>query len=258
MKHKINGMTINVCENYQMMSKKAAAIVAAQVTLKPKSVLGLATGATPEGMYQELSNMSKKGEVDFTETKTFNLDEYYPIEADNPQSYAFYMNQHLFSHININKESIFMPSGFVKDVTSACKNYDKMIEESGGIDLQVLGIGNNGHIGFNEPDFHFESRTHLVSLDENTIEANARFFGTIDEVPKQAISMGIREILHSKKIVLLASGHSKAKILHDMLFGEVTPNLPASILQLHNDVNLILDKEAARIIMEVASSEIMV
>lgn len=256
MKHKINGMTINVCENYLMMSKKAAAIVAAQVTLKPKSVLGLATGATPEGMYQELSNMSKKGEVDFTETKTFNLDEYYPIEADNPQSYAFYMNRHLFSHININKESTFMPSGFVKDVTSVCKNYDKLIEESGGIDLQVLGIGNNGHIGFNEPDVYFESGTHLVSLDENTIAANARFFGRMDEVPKQAISMGIREILHSKKIVLLASGHNKAKILHDMLFGEVTPNLPASILQLHNDVNLILDKEAARIILEVASSEI--
>ena len=245
MKYRHKGMSILITDHYEEMSKKAALMVAAQVTLRPGSVLGLATGSTPEGMYKELVSMYGQGEIDFSEVKTFNLDEYYPIEENNPQSYAYYMKKHLFDHININPQEIHIPNGTAKDVETSCEDYDKKIEAAGGIDLQVLGIGNNGHIGFNEPDLHFEAGTHLVELDEETIEANARFFSQIEDVPRRAISMGIRTIMHSKKIVLLASGASKAKVIKEMLLGEVTPNLPASILLLHNDVTLILDKEAA-------------
>ncbi|VDN47620.1 glucosamine-6-phosphate deaminase [Petrocella atlantisensis] len=245
MKYRYKGMSILITEGYEEMSKKAALMVAAQVTIRPSSVLGLATGSTPEGMYKELVAMYKQGEIDFSDVKTFNLDEYYPIEERNPQSYAYYMKKNLFDHININPQEVHIPNGTAKDVETSCEVYDKMIEAAGGIDLQVLGIGNNGHIGFNEPDVHFEAGTHLVELDEETIEANARFFSRIEDVPKRAISMGIRTIMHSKKIVLLASGASKGKVIREMLFGEVTPNLPASILLLHNDVTLILDREAS-------------
>jgi glucosamine-6-phosphate deaminase len=250
MKYRHKGMSILITEGYEEMSKKAALMVAAQVTIRPSSVLGLATGSTPEGMYKELVAMYKQGEIDFSEVKTFNLDEYYPIEDHNPQSYAYYMRKNLFDHININPLQVHIPNGTARDVETSCEDYDKMIDSAGGIDLQVLGIGNNGHIGFNEPDVHFEAGTHLVELDEETIEANARFFNTIEEVPKRAISMGIRTIMHSKKIVLLASGASKGKVIKEMLFGEVTPNLPASILLLHNDVTLILDREASAYITD--------
>ncbi|MDF1617383.1 glucosamine-6-phosphate deaminase [Petrocella sp. FN5] len=243
-------MSILMTENYEEMSKKAALLVAAQVTLRPDSVLGLATGSTPEGMYKELVAMYEQGEIDFSEVKTFNLDEYYPIEENNPQSYAYYMKKNLFDHININPQEVHIPNGTARDVEASCEVYDKIIEAAGGIDLQVLGIGNNGHIGFNEPDIHFEAGTHLVELDDETIEANARFFTRIEDVPRRAISMGIRTIMHSKKIILLASGASKGKVIKAMLFGEVTPNLPASILLLHNDVTLILDKEAAAYIIK--------
>lgn len=243
-------MTIIVKENYEMMSKKAANLVAAQVTIKPQSILGLATGSTPEGMYTELVDMYNNETVDFSESKSFNLDEYYPIEATNTQSYAYYMNNHLFNHVNFGEEAVNIPNGSASDLSAACRAYDQKIYESGGIDLQILGIGNNGHIGFNEPDVHFESGTHLVELDEGTIEANARFFNSVEEVPTQAISMGIRTIMHSRKILLLASGKNKAEILEKMLFGEILPEVPASILQLHNDVTLILDKAAASLILE--------
>lgn len=238
-------MRIIVVDNYEEMSKKAAKMVASQVILKPDSILGLATGGTPLGMYKELIELYKKDEVDFNEVKTFNLDEYYGLNRENPQSYFSYMINNLFNHININKENINVPSGMAKDISTVCLEYENKIKEAGGIDMQVLGIGGNGHIGFNEPSVSFEVATHLVNLDEQTIEANSRFFDSIEDVPVKAISMGIKTIMSSKKIILLASGKNKAEIIEKAIKGKINPNVPASILQLHNDVTVILDKEAA-------------
>lgn len=245
MKRKIKGMTIFICQDYEEMSKKAANIVAAQLIIKPKSVLGLATGSTPAGMYKHLIQLYNQDDLDFSEVTTFNLDEYYPIQKTNEQSYYYYMRANFFNHINVNDHSINIPNGETTNIQKECYDYDDAIYTKGGIDLQVLGIGNNGHIGFNEPDVRFESGTHLVKLDEETIKANGRFFSNLEDVPTEAISMGIRTIMHSKKIVLLASGQSKAGIIEQMLLGDITPNVPASILQLHNEVTLILDKDAA-------------
>ena len=241
-------MRIIVVDNYEEMSKKAALMIASQVMLKPNSVLGLATGDTPLGMYKELISLYKKDEVDFKEVTTFNLDEYYGLNRDNPQSYYSYMVNNLFNSININKENINVPIGMAKDVNAACADYEKKIKEASGIDMQVLGIGGNGHIGFNEPDVDFEAETHLVNLDEQTIEANSRFFNSIEDVPVKAISMGIKTIMNSKKIILLANGISKAAAIERAVNGKISPNVPASILQLHNDVTLILDKEAASLL----------
>lgn len=248
MKNQIRGMRIIITDTYEDMSKKAATIVASQVNLKPNSILGLATGGTPVGMYQELVKMYNDNEVDFSETKTFNLDEYYPIDRDNDQSYYYYMNENLFKHINVSNDNINIPNGKAEDIEKECYEYDKNIYNSGGIDLQVLGIGNNGHIGFNEPDVTFESGTHKVKLDDETINANARFFDSVEDVPTEAISMGMKTIMQSNKIVLLANGKGKAKIIDKMLFGEISPNVPASILQLHPHVIVIIDKEAAKYI----------
>lgn len=241
----INNIKIIIVDNYDQMSKKAAAMIEAQVLLKRNSVLGLATGSTPEGMYQELVKKYQENEVDFQDVTTFNLDEYYPIAPDNPQSYAYYMHENFFKHVNVREHYQNIPSGSNTNVEETCQVYDRAIEASGNIDLQILGIGTNGHIGFNEPDVKFEAGTHLVELDEETIEANARFFDNIDDVPEQALSMGIRNIMHSKKIILMASGQNKAKAIRAMLKGPVTPELPASILQLHQDVTLIIDEAAA-------------
>lgn len=241
----INNIKIIIVDNYEQMSKKAAAMIEAQVLLKRNSVLGLATGSTPEGMYQELVKKYQENEVNFQDVTTFNLDEYYPIASDNPQSYAYYMYEHFFKHVNVREHYQNIPNGSNTNVEETCQAYDRAIEASGNIDLQILGIGTNGHIGFNEPDVKFEAGTHLVELDEETIEANARFFEHIEDVPKQALSMGIRNIMHSKKIILMASGQNKAKAIHAMLRGPVTPELPASILQLHQDVTLIIDEAAA-------------
>lgn len=237
-----NGMNIIIRENYEEVSKKAAQMVAAQITLNPNAVLGLATGSSPEGMYKNLIEMNKNDIIDFSQVITFNLDEYYNLEPTNGQSYAYYMNSKFFDHININRNNIHIPNGLTADVKKTCKDYDNAIFNHQKIDLQVLGIGTNGHIGFNEPDVHFEAGTHLVDLDDETIKANSRFFKNIDEVPKQAISMGIRNIMQSKKVVLIATGESKIKAISKMLFEEITPNLPASILQVHNDVTIIVDK----------------
>lgn len=250
MKRKIKGMTLFVCKDYDEMSIKAANILAAQLIIKPKSVLGLATGGTPAGMYKELVRLYHQDDLDFSEVTTFNLDEYYPIQKTNEQSYYHYMRTNFFNHINIDDHKIHIPNGETSDILKECSDYDNSIYAQGGIDLQVLGIGNNGHIGFNEPDIRFESGTHLVKLDEETIKANARFFENVEDVPHKAISMGIRTIMHSKKIVLLASGQAKAHIIREMLLGDITPKVPASILQLHNEVTLILDKEAASDIHE--------
>lgn len=243
-------MRIIVAANYDEMSKKAADIVASQIILKPESVVGLATGGTPVGFYSELIKIHKDGKFSFKEVKTFNLDEYYGLDKDNTQSYHYYMMKNLFNHIDINIENINIPSGTAKDIEVECKAYEAKIKNAGGIDIQVLGIGTNGHIGFNEPDVKFEAITHLVKLDEETIEANSRFFNSIEEVPKSAISMGIKTIMHAKKIVLLASGSEKAKVIESMMNGDITPDLPASILQLHPDVTLILDKDAASELIE--------
>ncbi|WP_123054574.1 glucosamine-6-phosphate deaminase [Clostridium sp. JN-1] len=238
-------MRFIIVDNYEEMSKKAAVMLASQIILKPDSVLGLATGDTPLGMYSELVSMYKKGEIDFSSAKTFNLDEYYGINKDNTQSYHYYMMKNLFEHINIKTENINIPDGTSEDVEKECLAYEKKIVQAGGIDIQVLGIGVNGHIGFNEPDVNFEAETHLVSLDEKTIQSNSRFFKSIEEVPTKAVSMGIKTIMNSKKIILLANGKSKAEAVYNTIKGKICPEVPASILQLHKDVTVIIDKEAA-------------
>ena len=182
-------MRIIVCENYEEVSKKAAQMILSQVTLKPNSVLGLATGSTPIGMYENLVSLNKKGDIDFSEVRTINLDEYYKLPKENDQSYHYFMYKNLFDHININPENIHIPNGMTDDVDAECERYDELIKEAGGVDIQVLGIGNNAHIGFNEPTINFEKGTHLVQLEDSTIEANSRFFDNIEDVPKKAITM---------------------------------------------------------------------
>lgn len=241
-------MRVVVVENYEEMSKKAAAIICSQVILKPNSVLGLATGDTPLGMYKELVEAFNKKEVDFSEVKSFNLDEYYDISKESEQSYHYFMDHNLFKYINIKKENTHIPDGNTKNIDAECRNYDEQIKRTGGIDIQVLGIGKNGHIGFNEPDVNFEAETHLVKLNQSTIDANSRFFGSKDEVPTQAISMGMKTIMESKKIILLANGEAKADAIHKTLRGKISPEVPASILQIHPDVTIIIDKEAAKLL----------
>ena len=238
-------MRIIVTKDYDEMSKVAARMVASQLILKPDSILGLATGGTPVGFYKELVRLYNEGTFDFKDVKTFNLDEYLGLSKDNPQSYYYYMMENLFKHVNIDLNNVHIPDGMAEDVARECKEYERKIKEAGGIDLQVLGIGNNGHIGFNEPDVKFEAETHMVNLDEETIQANSRFFNSIEEVPTRAISMGIKTIMHARKIILLASGTGKADIIREAVYGGITPDVPASILQLHPDVTFILDKEAA-------------
>ncbi|MFV0440468.1 MAG: glucosamine-6-phosphate deaminase [Lachnospirales bacterium] len=243
-------MKIFIEKDYNAVSKKAAQLISAQVTLKPNSILGLATGSSPEGMYKNLVEMYKVDDIDFSEVVTFNLDEYLNLDKSNVQSYAYYMHKHLFDYVNIKSENIYIPLGVAKDIERTCIEYDKSIFKYDKIDMQILGIGENGHIGFNEPDVHFEAGTHLVVLDDVTIEANSRFFDNIDEVPKQAISMGIRNIMQSKKVILIATGENKLNAVKKMLFGEITPNLPASILQVHNDFTLIVDEKIGNTIVE--------
>lgn len=241
-------MKIIVTKNYEELSRKAGNLFASQLILKTNAVIGLATGSSPVGMYKELIRIYQAGDIDFDEVVSFNLDEYIGLSPDNEQSYHYFMKENLFNHINIRPENIHIPSGIAVDMNVAAQSYDNMIEEAGGIDIQILGIGNNGHIGFNEPDVKFEARTHIVELEKETIEANSRFFDSIEEVPTQAISMGIKNIMQSRKIVLIASGEGKAKVVQQMIEGPITPELPASVLQLHPDVTIILDQEAASLL----------
>ncbi len=238
-------MRILITTNYEEMSIEAAKIVAGQIYLKPASVLGLATGSTPLKMYENLIAVHKTIGLDFSQVTTFNLDEYIGLSADNPQSYHYFMYENFFKQINIRRENIFIPDGTAEDIFAESKNYDALIESKGGIDLQILGIGQNAHIGFNEPDIKFEATTHKVKLDDETISANSRFFKNVDEVPKFAISMGIKNIMLARRVVLLANGKNKAAAVYKALCGSVTPEAPASILQLHQDATFILDKEAA-------------
>ncbi|MBE7023289.1 MAG: glucosamine-6-phosphate deaminase [Ruminococcaceae bacterium] len=237
-------MRVIVCDNYEEVSKQAAKIVASQLVLKPDSVLGLATGSTPVGMYNILSEMNKNGEIDFKDVTSFNLDEYYPMAAEHDQSYRYFMNENLFNGININMENTHVLSGTTDDPEKECADFEKMIDAAGGIDLQVLGIGQNGHIGFNEPDTFLYANTHLTDLTENTIQANSRFFEKIEDVPTQALTMGIATILKSKRIIILASGSNKREAVTDLIEGEISTNNPASMLKVHNDVIVICDKEA--------------
>lgn len=237
-------MIIYRTKDYAQMSKVAANIIAAQITLKPDCTLGLATGSSPEGTYQELIKKYENGDLDFSSVTTINLDEYKGLSPDNDQSYRFFMNKNLFNHVNINKENTHVPNGLEEDSDKACSDYEKLLEEAGGIDLQLLGLGPNGHIGFNEPGESFKASTHCIDLTDSTIEANKRFFPSIDDVPRQAYTMGIRGIMQAKKIVVVVSGEGKADALNKAVNGPITPALPASILQLHKDVIIIADEAA--------------
>lgn len=237
-------MKIVKATDYNHMSRMAANIISAQVILKPDCVLGLATGSTPIGTYENLIQWFKKGDLDFSQVTSVNLDEYKGLPSDNDQSYRYFMNEHLFNHVNINKERTFVPDGTEPDAAKACEAYNNIIKEVGGIDLQLLGLGHNGHIGFNEPADEFEKETHCVDLAESTIEANKRFFTSADMVPKQAYTMGIKTIMQARKVVVVVSGADKADIVKKAFFGPVTPQVPASILQLHNDFTLVGDEAA--------------
>jgi len=225
--------------NYEELSSKAAAIICAQVLLKPESVLGLATGSSPLGTYAKMIEKYENGEVDFSKVSSINLDEYVGLDGTNDQSYRYFMNTNLFSKINIDVNKTNVPNGCAADLQKECDAYDALIKQSGGIDLQLLGIGLDGHIGFNEPDSYFEKATHVVELDPSTIEANARFFASEADVPRKAVTMGMGGIMSAKKVLLIANGQNKKEIVEKAFFGPITPEVPASILQLHPDLTVI-------------------
>ena len=243
-------MVLYQAKDYKDMSRKAANIISAQVIMKPNAVLGLATGSTPVGAYEQLVEWYNKGDIDFSQVTSVNLDEYKGLSGDNDQSYRYFMNTNLFDHVNIDKTRTYVPNGLEEDSDKACADYNEIIRSVGGIDIQLLGIGGNGHIGFNEPGEAFEKETHCVDLTESTIKANARFFESMDEVPKQAYTMGIKNIMAAKKILLVATGSAKADALYKSLYGPITPNVPASILQLHQDVTVVADEDALSLIKE--------
>ncbi|MCI8860801.1 MAG: glucosamine-6-phosphate deaminase [Lachnospiraceae bacterium] len=237
-------MIICRTKDYQDLSRKAANIIRAQVILKPDCVLGLATGSSPVGTYQNLVKWYQKGDLDFSNVSSINLDEYRGLRPDNDQSYRYFMDTNLFNHINIDKSKTFVPNGLEEDSQKACDDYDQIIETMGGVDLQLLGLGHNGHIGFNEPSEAFPNGTHCVDLAPSTIEANKRFFASEADVPRQAYTMGIRSIMLAKKIVMVVSGEDKAEILKNVVNGPITPQVPASVLQLHRDVVIVADEAA--------------
>ncbi len=241
-------MRLYKAKNYEDMSRKAANIISAQVIMKPDCVLGLATGSTPIGTYKQLIEWYNKGDLDFSEVTTVNLDEYRGLPRENDQSYYYFMHENLFNHINLQKGRSFLPDGTEPDSEKACSNYNAIIRQVGGIDLQLLGIGRNGHIGFNEPDDHFSLETHCVDLTPSTINANKRFFEKEEDVPRQAYTMGIKTIMQAKKVLLVASGEDKAKAIYDSFYGPVTPSVPASILQYHKNVYVVADEAALSMI----------
>jgi glucosamine-6-phosphate deaminase len=241
-------MEIKIFDDYNKLSEEAAKIIVDRVKRKPNLILGLATGSTPLGMYEQLINFYREKRVSFSKVVTFNLDEYYPISKDNPQSYHYFMWENFWSKVDLKIENVNIPNGNPTDVLQECREYEQKIKEAGEIDLQVLGIGENGHIGFNEPASSLSVNTHLVDLTEDTINVNSRFFNNPDEVPKQAITMGIGTIMKAKEIILLASGDKKANAIKETLNGTINTRVPASILQAHPRVTVILDKEAAKYI----------
>jgi len=231
-------------KDYEEMSRKAAGVIAAQVIAKPDSVLGLATGGTPVGTYAKLVEWYNRGDLDFSDITTVNLDEYRGLPRTNEQSYWYFMHDNLFNHVNIKPERINLPNGENTDAEAACAEYNEILHSVGAIDLQLLGIGTDGHIGFNEPADHFPLETHCVDLEESTIEDNKRFFANKDEVPRQAYTMGIKTIMQAKKVLMVANGKNKAEIIKKAFFGPVTPEVPASILQMHPDFILVADEDA--------------
>lgn len=237
-------MKICRAKDYKELSRKAANLIRAQVVMKPDCILGLATGSSPVGTYEKLVEWYKKGDIDFSRVSSINLDEYRGLTPDNDQSYRYFMNTHLFDHVNIDKSRTSVPDGLEPDAEKACRDYDAIIEKSGGVDLQLLGLGHNGHIGFNEPSDEFPCGTHCVDLTPSTINANKRFFASEADVPRQAYTMGIRSIMLAKKIVVVVSGKDKAEILQKVVCGPITPQVPASVLQLHPDVTIVADEEA--------------
>lgn len=237
-------MRIYKAKDYKDMSRKAANILSAQIIMKPNCVLGLATGSSPEGTYAQLVEWYKKGDLDFSEVTSVNLDEYKGMDGTNEQSYRYFMEKHLFSHVNIDPKRTYLPDGKASDEAAECSRYAALIRELGGVDMQLLGLGHNGHIGFNEPGEAFEKEVHCVQLTETTINANKRFFASADDVPKKAYTMGIKTIMQAKRILVVVSGADKAEAVKKAFFGPVTPQVPGSILQMHNDVTLIADEAA--------------
>jgi glucosamine-6-phosphate deaminase len=237
-------MKIIRTKDYRDMSRKAANIISAQMILKDDSVLGLATGSTPIGTYDQLVDWYKKGDLDFSKITTVNLDEYKGLPKENDQSYWYFMNKNLFSRVNIRPDYHFLPDGMNLDSANECERYEKLIDSLGGIDLQLLGLGRNGHIGFNEPCDSFPQDVHVVDLTESTIEANKRFFASADDVPKQAYTMGVGTILRAKMILLVVSGKDKAEALNAVVNGPITPQVPGSVLRLHPNVIIVADEDA--------------
>lgn len=238
-------MQVRVFKDAQAVSKAAAMIFAAQLAEKSDSVLGLATGSTPVETYRKMIELYNEGQMDFSKVKSYNLDEYVGLGPEHECSYRYFMQEQLFNHINIRPENTFVPSGVADNLDQVGLAYDEAVRAAGGVDLQLLGIGNNGHIGFNEPDDHFTSATHVVNLTESTIKANTRFFKSESEVPRQAISMGVGTIMSARKILLLALGEAKAQAVRDTVKGHITPRVPASVLQLHPNAIILLDEAAA-------------
>ncbi len=237
-------MKIYSAKDYAGMSRIAANILSAQITMKPDCTLGLATGSTPIGTYQVLVERCASGDLDFSQVKSINLDEYVGLSPEHDQSYRYFMNTNLFNHVNINKDNTNVPNGLAEDLDAECQRYNELISTLGPIDIQVLGMGHNGHIGFNEPSDIFELETHKVDLAQTTIDANARFFASADEVPRQALTMGIKSIMQAKMILVVVNGKGKAEIVKKAFTGPVTPQVPASILQMHPNVVLVGDEEA--------------
>lgn len=233
-----------VADSYEEMSARAAEIIATCIEADPACTLGLATGTTPIGLYDELVKKNQAGQISFKEVTTYNLDEYRGLDPEHDQSYRYFMNKYLFDRVDIDKAATHVPNGADPDADHACAEYEAMIQEVGGVDLQLLGLGHNGHIGFNEPADEFTKATNLVQLTESTIQANSRLFDSIDDVPREAYTMGIGTIMSAKMILLVANGEGKAQIVHDVIYGPVTPQVPASILQFHPNVVVVVDKKA--------------
>lgn len=238
-------MRLIISKDYQELSKRTAEIIASQVRVHQRTVLGLATGSTPVGAYQELVRLYREEALDFSNVDTFNLDEYVGLEDSHPQSYRFFMDDNFLDHINVNPERTHVPNGMATNLDEECRQYDQMIDACGGIDLQLLGMGNNGHIGFNEPGPAFIAQTNVVQLTKSTISANSRFFHNEEEVPRSAITMGFRPIMQARQIIFVVSGKAKAEVVRQALQGPVVPSVPASILQLHGDLIVVLDEDAA-------------